>query len=74
MRQLNLHFFKKGPSVTDLLNHVPEDGCLLVFNGRHNTWRAKCSDLGIYLGRSMSCHKVSEVERPVYCDMYITIT
>lgn len=73
-RQLSLHFWsQRKMSVTDVLNQVPEGGCLLVFNGKHNTWRAKASDLAKYLDRSMSVHKISIEERPVYCDMYITI-
>jgi len=74
-RQHNFRFFlnDKRRSVSSLLNETPEGGCMLVFNGRHNTWRTKASELAKYLDRSMSVHKLSAEERPVYCDMYITI-
>ena len=33
-----------------LLNHVPFDGCMLVFNGNPRAWRTSASMLGAKLG------------------------
>ncbi len=38
-------------SVKKLLNHIPNDGCLLVFNADHVNWRVKVNETGV-----LRCH------------------
>lgn len=41
-------------SVNKLIQHIPNDGCLLVFNADHANWRVKVSETGV-----LRCHAAS---------------
>lgn len=60
-------------SVNKLLQHIPNDGCLLVFNADHNNWRVKACETGV-----LRCHVASNGHQggnqsyQRFRDLYIT--
>jgi hypothetical protein len=46
----SLHKYRRGgrASVSALIECIPDDGCLLVFNAKHAVWRSKASTLGLF--------------------------
>lgn len=43
----NLNKYRRNghPSVQALVDCIPNDGCLLVFNAKHRSWRSKAHGL-----------------------------
>lgn len=62
-----------------LLNHVPFDGCMLVFNGVQSRWRSKASERGKQLGVKYNIHAITGATREQahnqhdLSDLYITL-
>lgn len=53
-------------SVKRIIDAIPDDGCLLVFNGYHATWRVKAADTGV-----LSCHVLDDKQYAKIRDMII---
>lgn len=55
-----------------LLNEIPSDGCLLVFNGKHKNWRTKASELGFLSVSKLSGNTVPRGDSDTVCDLIVT--
>lgn len=66
-------------SERQLVNNVPFDGCLLVFNANQANFRARCSELSRLTGIRIRCTAITGASREVAhtrvtnSDLYIWI-
>ena len=61
-------------SIRYLINQIPTDGCLLVFNGKSNSWRTEASESGVLTVNKVSDNTVSfrNGNHNDKCDLYVT--
>lgn len=70
----NLHKYRrKGhPSVQALLDQIPDDGCILVFNGSHRNWRSKASTLGFLQVTKLGPETIGRDDNVTLTDLVVT--
>lgn len=68
-----LHKYRrKGqPSGSSLLECIPNDGCLLVFNAKHRNWRADAAGLGFLAVSKMCGTTLSRDDNTTTCDIMV---
>jgi len=63
----------KPLSVREILEHIPNDGCLLMFNAKRKSVNAKTSELGVLRCNKISSEPMSrEAIQHETCDLYIS--
>lgn len=69
-----MNIFYPKPSERWLIQQIPNDGCLIVFNGKSNNWRARATEMGVLRANKISDNIVS-MRRGNHndeCDLYIS--
>jgi hypothetical protein len=56
-------------TVRRIVDEIPNDGCILVFNANHANWRARVHEM---YGKFLSVHVVDDKELQPIRDLYIT--
>lgn len=60
------------PSAKTLIDLIPADGCLLIFNGKHRNFRSKAAETGCLRVHQFHINRNGEGRSPAVCDLYIT--
>lgn len=58
-------------STASLLECIPDDGCLIVFNAQHRNWRAKASTYGMFTVSKVSNAMVKRGDKEL-CDIIVS--
>ncbi len=54
-------------SVRKIIQAIPNDGCLLIFNADHPNWRSRACETGV-----LRCHAIDDRPYQRIRDLYIT--
>ncbi len=60
-------------TIQKMIENIPNDGCILVFNGNHSAWRKRAHETGVLRCRVVQSGKSNpSVSRAKVRDLYIT--